>query len=79
MPNYISPEQNPDCRCLQRGVLAATFCASGHMTKCHYPLDCRTAGCNHLYKYYEDFNEAAALVAEPGPDIATMADIFLME
>jgi len=27
------------------------FCPYGHMTECHYPLDCEQANCSHMNKY----------------------------
>ena len=33
--------------------LSCTFCPTGHMLECHYPLDCQQAQCSHLWKYRE--------------------------
>lgn len=33
------------------------FCRYGHMTECHFPLDCAQAACGHLPQY-EDFSPA---------------------
>ena len=36
MPNYISPEQNPDCQCLLGDELTTTLCETGHIIECHH-------------------------------------------
>ena len=51
MPKYAAPERVPTCRCADRPHMAAMFCMTGHMTECHYPLDCKTASCQHLDRY----------------------------
>lgn len=37
--------------------LACTFCPTGHLLECHFPQDCATAKCSHLYKYDEKRQE----------------------
>lgn len=54
--NYIDPSHVHTCPCRDRGA-STTFCMSGHLTECHYPLDCRDAACSHLPRYSEDFLE----------------------
>lgn len=49
MPTYPLPCRNPACHCATPAQ--ALFCPVGHMTECHYPYDCRTAGCSHLTRY----------------------------
>lgn len=50
MPSYPAPEEHPSCQC-RHNLMQAMFCGVGHMTECHYPYDCSTAGCTHLFKY----------------------------
>ena len=33
--------------------LSCMFCPTGHLLECHFPHDCATAKCSHLYKYDE--------------------------
>jgi len=47
--NYPTPNGNPVCRCTNSAQ--AFFCATGHLTECHWPYDCRSAGCSHLARY----------------------------
>ena len=28
-------------------AIACMFCSYGHMTECHFPLDCKEANCSH--------------------------------
>lgn len=52
--NYPPMNQNPLCRCAERGPLAgmaAMFCRCGHMTECHFPFTCQEAACAHLSGY----------------------------
>ncbi|MDE0360650.1 MAG: hypothetical protein OXI74_05730 [Rhodospirillaceae bacterium] len=53
MTKYADPKNAPACRCADQPALKAMFCPNGHMTECHYPLDCRTAACQHLDRYEE--------------------------
>lgn len=48
--NYPQPQDNHYCRCAPN-LMAAFFCATGHMLECHWPYTCDQAGCSHLYKY----------------------------
>lgn len=36
---------NPACVCPT--PMAAMFCGYGHMTECHYPMNCAKAQCAH--------------------------------
>jgi hypothetical protein len=59
MPTYPTPEDNLACQC-KGNPLAAFWCMNGHMMECHYPYDCRTAGCSHLPRYdytWEEYEE----------------------
>lgn len=31
--------------------MACMFCSQGHMTECHYGMDCEEAQCDHLQRY----------------------------
>lgn len=44
--------------------MAAFFCASGHLTECHFPFTCAQAGCGHLARYDVEPDEAVRLEAE---------------
>jgi hypothetical protein len=59
MPCYPEPACNPNCQC-RGNPMRAFFCPVGHMLECHYPHDCRTAGCSHLGKYDLEPEEVAA-------------------
>jgi hypothetical protein len=48
--NYPEPNLNPKCQCRDNPA-KAFWCRFGHMTECHFPYDCKTAGCGHLFKY----------------------------
>lgn len=74
MPGYLPPQLTANCAC--RGFpMRAFMCMTGHMLECHFPLDCRTAGCGHLAKYdfepeqVQELQEAAdrlfAALADP--------------
>lgn len=39
--------------------MSCMFCAYGHMTECHFPLDCRTARCEHVMRYIANSTPAA--------------------
>ena len=49
--NYVTPDKAPICRCKGGPVLSPMFCPFGHLTECHFPLDCRQAACSHLPRY----------------------------
>jgi len=44
--------------------MACMFCQCGHMTECHYPHDCETAGCSH-YLRDQDFEDRWVEEANP--------------
>lgn len=50
-PFYAPPQTNLDCKCWPN-LLKAHFCLIGHMTECHYPMNCKKANCSHLVNYY---------------------------
>lgn len=50
MPTYAPPRLSQNCLCRETPA-AAMFCEFGHMTECHRPLSCASAGCGHLSKY----------------------------
>ena len=50
MPTYTPPRLSQDCLCRETPA-AAMSCEFGHMTECHRPLSCGSAGCGHLSKY----------------------------
>ena len=50
MPAYLPPDLSPHCQC-QGNPQKAFFCMTGHALECHYPMTCRTAGCDHLPIY----------------------------
>lgn len=50
MPDYPPPSENRMCQCWPN-MMRAFFCATGHMTECHFPLDCLEAQCSHLPRY----------------------------
>ena len=53
--NYAIPSQVNICACEEAGPMAMMFCRYGHMTECHFPLDCAQAACGHLPSY-DDFS-----------------------
>ena len=55
--NYAMPSEVKVCVCQESGPMAMMFCKYGHMTECHFPLDCHQAACGHLPKY-DDFSPA---------------------
>jgi hypothetical protein len=57
MPAYPLPDANPACRCRGNRLLQF-WCPFGHVTTCHYPYDCETAGCGHLATYDHDIAAA---------------------
>ena len=59
MIKFVPPRLADGCQC-RGNPIRAMFCQTGHMTECHYPLDCRLAGCGHLERY----GFTAAQVAE---------------
>lgn len=61
-PNYPPPNNNPACQC-RGNPMRQMFCMSGHMTECHYPYDCATAGCSHLARYDYAPDQAASMGA----------------
>jgi len=52
--------------CLIGGAspMACMFCQYGHMTHCHYPLDCEEANCGHYQAYLEAEGEVVELDEE---------------
>ena len=46
---YPKPRENSQCHCRTRS--APMFCFTGHLTECHYPMNCKDAACSHLEKY----------------------------
>jgi hypothetical protein len=42
----LGEKPHPLCRC--ENGMAAMCCPSGHLTECHYPMNCREARCAHL-------------------------------
>lgn len=50
MPTYAPPRLSQNCLCRETPA-AAMFCEFGHITECHRPLSCASAGCGHLAKY----------------------------
>ena len=44
--------------------MACMFCQYGHMTDCHYPLDCEEANCSHHQKDAGDAGEYAGFLEE---------------
>ena len=56
--SYTPPELAPHCPCYSgRSRMQSFICQYGHLTECHYPLDCDQASCNHLWKYHEDMTQ----------------------
>ena len=49
MPVYSEPAANRFCQCAS--PREAADCTTGHGIECHYPFDCPTAGCGHLWLY----------------------------
>ena len=73
--NYAKPELATVCPCRDRGgIISPTFCMSGHLLECHYPLDCRQAACSHLTRYEEDLDQAAMARLEEMA-LATLASL----
>lgn len=72
--NYAPPDHAPLCRC-RASPIAATFCPTGHMTECHYPLTCDQAACGHLPRYDDYAREHLdQLVKQAQQRLRTMAD-----
>jgi hypothetical protein len=40
---------NPLCQCVN--ALRTMFCPFGHLTECHFPMNCEQAQCSHLERY----------------------------
>ena len=50
--NYANPSNVPVSACAgNRGMCPLCSAMTGHLTECHFPLDCKTAACNHLSRY----------------------------
>ena len=50
--NYAPPAQVKLCVCQKAGnPMGMMFCTFGHMTECHFPLQCHDAACGHLPSY----------------------------
>ncbi len=47
--SLIGDGPNPLCLC-ENGI-SPMFCQFGHLTECHYPMNCREAECSHLSRY----------------------------
>ena len=72
--NYATPDKAPICRCKDGSVLSPMFCPAGHLTECHFPLDCKQAACSHLPRYEEiDKSEMARLEELAEGNIRRMA------
>lgn len=54
--DYPPPSENPKCICWPN-LTAAFFCQTGHLTECHYPMDCEGAECGHYLLHVEEFGE----------------------
>ena len=53
---YAIPSEVNVCTCQDAVPTVMMFCRFGHMTECHFPLDCSQAACGHLPSY-DDFSE----------------------
>jgi hypothetical protein len=56
LKSYPPPSANPQCQC-HPNPMRAFICMTGHMTECHYPMDCMEAKCSHLARYDVEFEE----------------------
>ena len=76
--NYAKPENAPLCRCKDKAVLTAMFCPTGHITECHFPLNCRQAACSHLPRYEEELEpqDMARLEEVAENTLSHLADPF---
>jgi len=45
-------------------AMACMFCSYGHMTECHYPLNCEQADCSHHQAELSDGGDYADLLRE---------------
>jgi len=45
----IGDKPHPLCQC--DNGMAPMFCPFGHLTECHYPMNCEQAQCSHLERY----------------------------
>ena len=45
---------NGECPIGRTSPMACMFCPYGHMTECHYPLDCEEAECSHYQQEMEE-------------------------
>ena len=45
--SYLPPRLTERCICREFPI-RAMMCLMGHITECHYPMDCALAGCSHL-------------------------------
>jgi len=50
MPSYLPSFISENCQCAHN-LMKAVACFTGHLAECHFPLDCRAAGCGHLDDY----------------------------
>ncbi len=73
MVNYLRPGLTQQCLCRDDAV-KAMLCSTGHMTECHYPMDCRMAGCGHLEQSGMDVSIVRVLRADSVEWLAEMAD-----
>ncbi len=48
MAGNIDRNKYDSCQCST--VMEATFCQTGHMLECHYPMTCSQARCIHYEK-----------------------------
>lgn len=53
--NYAPPDHVKVCVCKQSGnPMGMIMCTFGHLTECHFPLQCHDAACSHLPRYYQE-------------------------
>jgi hypothetical protein len=50
------------------------YCTVGHLTECHYPIDCALAACSHLAEYDFDTDEINKIRAASREIFVDLAD-----
>lgn len=69
----LPPHATRHCQCA-RNPLRAFYCRAGHMTECHYPLECASAGCGHLVKYEYTPDEVLEMKVETYLTLKALAE-----
>ena len=71
--SYLPPRLTERCICKEFPI-RATMCLMGHVTECHYPMDCALAACSHLANHDFETDEIARIRAASREIFDQLAD-----